>query len=66
MEKRTAGQMSKGGEKGKDGAGWMRKEAKLGPARLLHRPVFPHWMTSTQTARHHDGHSPPLMSPSHS
>lgn len=46
-------------------AGW-RREAWLGSAGLLHFLPVLHWMTSTQTARHHDGHSPPLMSPSHS
>lgn len=64
LRREQQGKMSKRGGKGKDS--WMRREAPLClPPTPIFSP-FPHWMTSTQTARHHDGHSPPLMSPSHS
>lgn len=66
MEERAGGQMSERGEKGKDGAGWIEEGGSTGPSSTAHIPPVLHWMTSTHTARHHDGHSPPLMSPSHS
>ena len=68
------GEESSGTDQGEriERKGWSGLDAQgdfTGPCPPPPLPIFPPvpcWMTSTQTARHHDGHSPPLMSPSHS
>lgn len=67
---RGGGDENEGGEQQGKGSrqqkrkGWERKLNLAASSKYF--PPVPCWMTNTQTARHHDGHSPPLMSPSHS